>query len=58
MLASKVSAVLDILGGLLLFYPSKLESKTDVSQEIKFKTLDLSFVVSFLSCYWFILNSV
>lgn len=58
MLASKVSAVLDILGGLLLFYPSKLESKTNLSQEIKFKTLDLSFVVSCLSCYWFILNSV
>lgn len=58
MLASKVAAVVDILGGLLLFYPCKVESKANLSQEIKLKTLDLGFVVSCLSCYWFILNSV
>ena len=41
-----------------VFYSCKLESNPNLSQEMKFKTLDLSFVVSCLTCYWFILNSV
>lgn len=41
-----------------VFYSCKLESNPNLSQEMKFKTLDLSFFVSRLTCYWFILNSV
>lgn len=43
---------------IIVLYSCKLESNPNLSQEMKFKTLDLSFVVSCLNCYWFILNSV